>query len=189
MGLIDLLSQYDLYSEELQAFLNQHTYKIQVPKNEIFSPHDTYNTQIYFVEKGLSRSFYYEKGKDITTKFYQEGRLMAHIDTLFENQNSKYNLETIEDSEIVYCDYRKLEEFCKESIAVANFSRFILGKLLVQMSERIASLQYRTATERYDQLMKENPDILLRAPLRMVASYLGISQETLSRIRAKGTRD
>ena len=55
---------------------------------------------------------------------------------------------------------------------------------MIEMSHRISSLQYMTAKEKYIQLLEENPNIILRAPLRMIASYLGISQETLSRIRS-----
>lgn len=56
---------------------------------------------------------------------------------------------------------------------------------MAQMADRIASLQYMTAKEKYDELMSESPDIILRAPLGMIAGYLGMTQETLSRIRSK----
>ena len=55
---------------------------------------------------------------------------------------------------------------------------------MIEMSHRISSLQYMTAKEKYIQLLEENPNIILRAPLGMIATYLGISQETLSRIRS-----
>ena len=63
-------------------------------------------------------------------------------------------------------------------------NRYILGNLMIEMSRRISSLQFMTAKEKYIQLLEENPNIILRAPLGMIASYLGISQETLSRIRS-----
>ena len=65
-----------------------------------------------------------------------------------------------------------------------KFQRYILGNLMIEMSRRISSLQYMTAKEKYIQLLEENPNIILRAPLGMIATYLGISQETLSRIRS-----
>ena len=70
------------------------------------------------------------------------------------------------------------------TLSAANFSRYILGKLMTQMAERISSLQFMTAKEKYGKLMDEQPDIILRAPLGMIATYLGISQETLSRTRS-----
>ena len=110
---------------------------------------------------------------------------MANFDTLFKNQPTRYNFEAIEDCLIAYCDYQKLEDLSNSSKEYANFSRFILGNVITQMASRIASLQYMTAREKYAQLMEENPEIILRAPLRMIATYLGISQETLSRIRSE----
>lgn len=186
MTIIEKLSEYFPVDIAMKNFLLDHTEYISVRKNETISRQDSYNWNVYFVEKGLLRSFYVEKGKDVVTNFYPEGKLAANIDTLFNHQPTRYSIEAIEDSELLYCDYRKLETFCDGSISAANFSRFILGKLMTQMASRTASLQYMNARERYEQLMAESPDIILRAPLGMIAGYLGMTQETLSRIRAKG---
>lgn len=78
-----------------------------------------------------------------------------------------------------------MEELCETSLTIVNFSRRVLGLLMTNMERRINSLQYMTAKEKYIQLLEDNSDILLRAPLGMIASYLGISQETLSRIRSE----
>lgn len=185
MRILEKLAEYNPNDTEMKSFLLEHTEYISVKKNEVLSRPDSYNRNVFFVEKGLLRSFYIEKGKEITTNFYVEGKLAAHIDTLFNDESTRYSIEAIEDSEVLFCDYRKLEEFCEVSISAANFSRFILGKLMAQMADRIASLQYMTTKEKYDELMSESPDIILRAPLGMIAGYLGMTQETLSRIRAK----
>lgn len=154
-------------------------------KGKILSKQNKYNRNIYFVDEGLLRSFYKEDEKDITANFYSEGKISANIDTLFKNQPSKYSIEAIEKSMITSCNFDQLEKLCAVSLTAANFSRYILGNLMTQMSNRITSLQLMTAKEKYIQLMEENPNIILRAPLRMIASYLGISQETLSRIRSE----
>lgn len=186
MKILEKLSEYGQDQAETREFLIKHTKKITLLKNDILSEQGSRHRNVYFVESGLLRSFYIEKGKEITIKFYMEGKLAAPIDTLFNEQTTRYTIEAIEDSEVLVCDYRKIEAFCNTSIAVANFGRYILGKLMSQMYDRIASLQFMTAKERYDELMRENPNIILRAPLGMIAGYLGITQETLSRIRAKG---
>lgn len=154
-------------------------------KGKILSKQNNYNRSIYFVDEGLLRSFYQEDEKEITANFYSEGKISANIDTLFKNQPSRYSIETIEKSVITSCNFDQLEKLCAVSLTAANFSRYILGNLMTQMSNRITSLQLMTAKEKYIQLMEENPNIILRAPLRMIASYLGISQETLSRIRSE----
>ncbi|MBU4538244.1 MAG: Crp/Fnr family transcriptional regulator [Weeksellaceae bacterium] len=185
MTIIEHLKQHIKLDTEIERFLKDECEFKVYQKGELLSHQNQYNRTVFFVEKGLLRMFYYENGKDITTNFYSEGKLTANIDTLFQDQPTRYNIETLEKSEIVTCNFQKLEEFCAVSLTFANFSRYILGNLMIQMSNRISSLQYMTAKEKYAQLMAENPDIILRAPLGMIASYLGISQETLSRIRSE----
>ncbi len=181
---LETVSDFFPSDEVILSFFENETESVEVKKGELISTHDSLNRNVYFVEKGLVRSFYYEGGKDITTNFYSEGRLFANIDTLFDEKPTKYTIEAIEDTKIAFCNYLKLEKLCDQSLSAANFSRYILGKLMTQMADRIASLQYMTAKEKYAKLMEEHPDIILRAPLGMIATYLGISQETLSRIRS-----
>lgn len=155
------------------------------PKGTILNHQGQYSRKVYFMENGLARSFYYENGKDITTNFYTEGKIFGNTDTIFAEVPTRYNVEVLEESTLVFCDYKQLEEFCWVSLPAANFSRYVLGNILSQTLARLTSLQHMTAREKYEQLLKENPGILLRAPLGMVATYLGISQETLSRIRSE----
>lgn len=184
MNILDELRKYIKTDEEIERFLLEECSRKTYSKGELLSRQDQFNNTVFFVEKGLLRTFYYENGKDITTNFYSEGKIAANINALFKNQPPLYNIEAIETSEVVKCDYKKLEKLCSISLTAANFGRYILGNLMVEMSKRIASLQYMTAKEKYAQLLEENPNIILRAPLGMIASYLGISQETLSRIRS-----
>ena len=121
----------------------------------------------------------FEKG-EILSKQNQYNHTVFFVDEgllrMFYYENGKDITTT--------CNFNKLEELCSVSLTAANFSRYILGNLMIEMSRRISSLQYMTAKEKYIQLLEENPNIILRAPLGMIATYLGISQETLSRIRS-----
>ncbi|AZI20130.1 MULTISPECIES: Crp/Fnr family transcriptional regulator [Chryseobacterium] len=181
----EMLATYITIDDDIRSFLNTQTEKISVKKGTVISDQNTLNRKVYFVEKGLLRSFYFEKGKDITTNFYPENSILANKDTIFEKIPARHSIEAIEDSEIVFFRYSKMEELCETSLTIANFSRRVLGLLMTNMERRINSLQYMTAKEKYIQLLEDNSDILLRAPLGMIASYLGISQETLSRIRSE----
>lgn len=184
MKLIQELNKHIKVDAEIERFLNEECETKVFDKGEILSKQNQYNHTVFFVDDGLLRMFYYENGKDITTNFYSEGKITANIDTLFKNQPTRNNIETLEKSVITTCNFKKLEELCSVSLTAANFSRYILGNLMIEMSRRISSLQFMTAKEKYIQLLEENPNIILRAPLGMIASYLGISQETLSRIRS-----
>ncbi len=185
MELIEVLPATLRTKPEIQKFLAEDFNTVDYKKGELISKTDQYNRNVYFVKKGLVRAFYYENGKEVTTRFYTEGSLMANTDTLFRDSPTRYNFEAIEDSTVQSCNYARLEALCAVSLESANFSRFVLGSILTQMTERVESLQFLTAREKYLRLMQQNPDIILRAPLGMIASYLGISQETLSRIRSE----
>ena len=185
MKLLEQISKHIKLDPVTEDFFRTETQTQTFPKGELLSHQNSNNRNVYFMEEGLARTYYFEKGKDITTNFYSEGKSFGSIDTIFSNVPSIYNIETLEESTIVYCDYKKLEKLCSVSLVSANFSRFLLGNLMTQMSKRISSLQHMTAKEKYAQLLEENPNIILRAPLGMIATYLGISQETLSRIRSE----
>ena len=185
LELLDQISKYIKLDALTEDFFRNETQTKTYAKGELLSQQNTYNRNVYYMEEGLARTYYFEKGKDITTNFYSEGKSFGSIDTIFNNVPSIYTIETLEESTITFCDYKKLEDLCAVSLTFANFSRFLLGNLMTQMSKRISSLQHMTAKEKYAQLLDENPNIILRAPLGMIASYLGISQETLSRIRSE----
>ena len=184
MKILQEVEKHIKIDAEIERFFYEECETRTIDKGKLLSEQNHYNRNIFFVEEGMLRMFYYENGKDITSNFYSEGKVTANIDTLFKNEPSKNNTEAIEKSIITTCNYHKLEELCSVSLTAANFSRYILGNLMIEMSRRISSLQFMTAKEKYIQLLEENPNIILRAPLGMIASYLGISQETLSRIRS-----
>lgn len=184
MRILQEVEKHIKVDAEIERFFYEECETRTIEKGKLLSEQNHYNRNIYFVEEGMLRMFYYENGKDITTNFYSEGKITANIDTLFKNQPTRNNIETLEKSVITTCNFNKLEELCSVSLTAANFSRYILGNLMIEMSRRISSLQFMSAKEKYIQLLEENPNIILRAPLGMIASYLGISQETLSRIRS-----
>ena len=185
MKLLDQISKYIQLDPITEDFFRTETQTKTFAKGELLSHQNTHNRNVYYMEQGLARTYYFEKGKDITTNFYPENSILANKDTIFEKIPARHSIEALEDSEIVYFRYSKMEELCETSLTIANFSRRVLGLLMTNMERRINSLQYMTAREKYIQLLEDNSDILLRAPLGMIASYLGISQETLSRIRSE----
>lgn len=185
MKFIEILSQHIKIDTDIQDFLSTEIETKTQSKGTLLSEQGHYERTVYFMENGLARNFYYENGKDITANFYTEGKAFGNIDTIFTGKPTRYNIELLEDSTYVCCNYQKLEEFCAVSVPASNLVRYIQGNIMTQALARLTSLQYMTAREKYEQLLEENPGIILRAPLGMIATYLGISQETLSRIRSE----
>lgn len=185
MDFIASLQQNITISDEVRRFLVDECVTKNYKKGELVSTEGAMNYNVYFVEKGLLRSYYNEDGKIVTANFFYEGKIMANVGTIFKNEPSNYAYEALEDSVLTQCDYRKLSKLSHISKEISNLSLEILGNVIFQLATRINTLQHLSAKEKYKQLMDDNPNIILRAPLGMVASYLGISQETLSRIRAE----
>jgi len=142
--------------------------------------------KLFYVEKGLLRTFYYtEEGKDITYRFNDEMTFTSLIDSYYSQKPSFYNIELLEDSVVhsaLFADFEKLLVKHTELMIVYNY---VLRNFLIQSNERISALQFQNAQERYQTFVEKKPNLLQRVSLGQVASYLGITQETLSRIRGK----
>ncbi|EOR93649.1 cAMP-binding protein [Arcticibacter svalbardensis MN12-7] len=159
---------------------------VKFSKTQILIPEGKISKEMFFIEKGLARIYYYnESGKDITYSFFTEGMMLTVAESFFGQLPSRYNIESLEDCEmrkITYTDFEMLLKTYPETEKVKSQG---LLEFLLKATDRIVTLQFLSAQERYDLLMKNYPSIILRASLGHIASYLGITQETLSRIRAK----
>lgn len=144
---------------------------------------------IFFVEKGLLRQYSVdEKGKEHILQFAPEGWLLNDRESMFYNQPSKFNIEALENTEVFILDKPLLEKIEHELPEFTAFNNTLLNNHIRHLQNRINLLLSATAKERYLTFIKMYPDILLRVPQWMVASYLGITPESLSRVRKELAR-
>ncbi len=183
MYALNFLSGIIKTDDDIKDFLLQHVNVLELSKGERLRGEQALDRNIYFVESGLLRTFYNEDGKDMTLGFIKENGLVASKETLFLEKPSHNSIEALEASVVNTLSFNSIQKFAETSISVSKLMISVMGTLMINLERRIYALQYMTAKERYYQMMEEEPDILLRAPLGSVASYLGMSQETLSRIR------
>lgn len=141
--------------------------------------------KLFFVEKGLVRSFYFKDGRDITHHFTSENDFLASIDSIFFGQESPYGCELLEPSVVRTVNYDVMQQFISNSLELNSLVQLFLLKVTKSFSDRLFSIQFQTAHERYNSMLKVYPNIFSRAPLGHIASYIGITQQTLSVIRAK----
>ncbi len=139
---------------------------------------------IYFVKSGAVRIFYYKDAIDVTESFEFENAFVARAESLFTGKPSRKAIQTLEDTELIAIDSNKLFNLFDTRSDLERLFRKIIETSYVHTVNRIESLQFNTAEERYKTLLKETPDILKRIPLKYIASFLGITQVSLSRIRA-----
>lgn len=141
-------------------------------------------TGTFFVEKGLLRMYSIDKnGKEHIIQFAPENWLISDRSSLFFNEKSKYYIEAVEDSEILILKNDFFMDLMEEFPLTAEKNDLLLQKHIRNLQNRVNSLLAETAEERYLNFIKMYPNLLLRVPQWMVASYLGITPESLSRVR------
>lgn len=156
----------------------------KVSKNKLLLKSGEICKNIFFVEKGLLRMYSIDKnGKEHVIQFAPESWLISDRSSMYFNEKSTYYIEAIEESEVLFLEldfFNKLTEKFPNSIPNSDL---IIQKHVRSLQDRINSLLGDTAEERYMKFIKMYPDLLLRVPQWMIASYLGITPESLSRVR------
>lgn len=170
-----------LGKRELEQLLIRKVYR----KGEIILDSGEICQNIILVGRGFLRQFYYKNGKDITEHFSNEGSVVMCIESLFKQEPTSLLVEALEHSTVYFLPYKKLLSSCETSRELTNFLRKILEYSLITSQIKADSLRFESARERYDRLLKNFPDVIKRAPLSYIASFLLMTPETLSRVRAE----
>lgn len=155
-------------------------------KNHVLHHSGEVCNRFFILRKGISRVFYYKDGKDITCWLSFENDVFTAVDSFFQKKKSKYTIEVLEEDSVIWSVKRSdMEPLYLKHPDFERVVRLFFQQAYIDLAERIDSLQFHSAQERYQILMDKNPSVLQRVPLGHVASYLGMTQETLSRVRSK----
>ncbi|MBR0361154.1 MAG: Crp/Fnr family transcriptional regulator [Paraprevotella sp.] len=153
-------------------------------KGSVVLPEGAVCRHMYFVERGMVRQYYYKGGRDITEHFSYEGRIVVCIESFLRQEPSKLIVEALENSCLYGIPYDELHQLADENKEIELLFRKIMEHALISSQVYADSQRFENATERYLRLLNTKPEILLRAPMLHIASYLQMSPETLSRVRA-----
>ncbi|EZH74087.1 hypothetical protein ATO12_14525 [Aquimarina atlantica] len=156
---------------------------VEYKKRDILVKEGAYSHKFYYIIQGALKAYYRSDDKKITDWFALENDFIPSTTDPVHGRPSSHTIEVLEDSTLVALGHDDLEALCKKHHDFEHLYRLILSKVIYQLRERIASLQFRTVQQRYDSLIDLHPKIESRVPLGDIASFLGITQETLSRIR------
>jgi CRP-like cAMP-binding protein len=181
----DRVGQFLRLSPESRDALAAVLRRMELPKDHLLVKQDSVCHYVYFIEKGLTRTFYYKDGKDVTDWLTAEDNFACSIISFLTRQPDRRGIQLLEDSLLWGLHHDELERLYKEYHDLERLGRLLVSFGLIQVQQRFDDLHFATATQRYQTLMDTNPNFLQRVPLGMIASYLGITQETLSRIRAQ----
>lgn len=156
----------------------------EVQKGELILNEGEICHDIIFVGKGILRQFYYKNGKDVAEHFSYEGCTVMCIESLLKQEPTRLMVEALETSTIYLLPYHTLLNLIERSAEINLLYRRILEYSLIVSQVKADSWRFETARERYHLLQKNHPEIIKRAPLSHIASYLLMTPETLSRVRA-----
>jgi CRP-like cAMP-binding protein len=159
--------------------------RMELPKGHLLLKQDSVCHYVYFIEQGLTRTFYFKDGKDVTDWLSAEDMFACSIISYLTLQPDRRGIELLEDSILWGLHHDDLERLYKDYHDMERLGRLLVSFGLIQLQQRFDDLHFAAAAQRYKTLMETNPSFIQRVPLGMIASYLGITQETLSRIRAQ----
>jgi CRP-like cAMP-binding protein len=174
-----------LIDDDLMLLFSQIIETKEFNKGDIIFEPESYLKYIYFVESGLTRIFYYKNNRDITHYFFGPNTFSTGIESVFYQKPSVFGFQALTTCKISFIPFQQINELAKTHIVVSQIIQKALLDSLISFSNRFYHTQFQTALDRYQFLLAETPELLQNASLGHIASYLGISQQTLSVIRGQ----
>ncbi|WP_430612934.1 Crp/Fnr family transcriptional regulator [Flavobacterium sp. JP2137] len=183
MEIDQILDQIYTLPQDSKTVLKEYVVELDFPKNHILLKADKIEQHLYLIKQGMVRAFAPQEDRDITFWFGQEGETILSMRSYVENKKSYENIELLEDCTLFQLNTSDLNHLYNRDIHIANWGRKLAEKELLKIESRMISNDLLSAKERYDQLMTDSPSLIQRVPLMHIASYLGITPVSLSRIR------
>lgn len=183
--LVSFINTHYTISPSTMEILYKSFVKIELPKNHFLIKEGQVCKHLYFLEKGCLRGFYNIDGRDITQWFGFENDFATSFRSFIANVPTAEYIQIVEDATFWAIEKAQLNNLLNNYLEIERLVRLIYEQYYIRLEERYANAHFKTATERYENILQNEIHILQRMPLGYIASYLGISQETLSRIRAK----
>ena len=165
------------------ALLESGLIRRRFEKNEIFLRAGEVCPALAFVERGMMRAFRLRDDAEITENFYLENSLAGDHRSFTKQIAASVTVDAVEACEVLIITRNLVEEFCAASATWREIRRLVVENEFVATQRRVANLLADSPEQRYLRLREENPAVLQRAPQYMIASYLGVKPESLSRIR------
>lgn len=184
MNFDDIVAALYVLPEPSKQTLKTIVKLVTYPKGHLLLRTNRIERNIYLIKKGIVRAYVDHKDGQVTFWFGAEGAPALSMKSYISGERSYENIELLEDCELYEFNIAQLKRHYKNDVHLANWGRKLAEHELIKTEERLIAMQFKTAQERYNDLVKNQPQLLLRVQLGYIASYLGMSQVSLSRIRA-----
>lgn len=183
--LLRILESIHPMSEGLKQHLASILKEMVLPKKDYLLRAGHISRNICFITKGLLRCFYFKEGEEVSSWFMKEGDVIISVESFFTQKESYESIQALEDSLIYYITYEELQYLYRQFPEFNFIARVLVERYYTLSEQRLYSLRMQRSQERYDYLLQHHPELVLRVPMKNLASYLGITEETLSRIRSR----
>ena len=182
--LIKFINQNDSVSPIIYQQIAEHFVYKKLAKGEFQLSAGQVCDEYLFLEHGYLRAFVHDtEGNEVTTNFYEPGQLVFEVSSFFKRAKSKEHIHALSECEGWYITFAQLNALFHSIPEFRDFGRLILVQGFAGLKSRMLSMITETAEQRYAELLKSSPDIFQQAPLKNIASFLGITDTSLSRIR------
>lgn len=185
MNIKDIINSIYKLPETSLNVLTGLIVEVEYPKNFQLFRENKKGNKCYFIKKGIARSYAYKDNKEVTFWLGQEGDLIFPLQTLFMGAEEYANVELLENSVLYELNLASLQDLYLNDIHIANWGRKYAEYACINSEKLFIQRQFKTSVEIYQELINTHPNIIQRVQLGIIASYLGISQVNLSRIRGK----
>jgi len=187
-NLSDYIQQLVAMSPDKSHLLAEAFEKIQVPKNTLLISENKISKATYFLESGIVRSFTFDNnGEEVTTNIYEAPCFVNDFLSFFKQQPTAEAFQTLTDCSIRQMSFEQVQYYFHTYPEFREFGRMMLVTNYSNLHERMLGMIKDTAEVRYLNLLQKHPDVFKHVPLKIIASYLGITDSSLSRIRKEIT--
>ncbi|WP_047245752.1 Crp/Fnr family transcriptional regulator [Maribacter thermophilus] len=173
----------NIKKEDYKNIMDAHT-KVEFSKNEIILNEGKISNEYFLIKKGLFRSFVIDyKGNEITTGFFGPNDILIEVASLFLRIPSEETIQALTDCEVYKIEFNDFQNLYRTIEGFTEWGRSWMSQQLFMAKHRAVTMHTQSASQRYLNLIQEKPQIIKEVPLKYIATYLGITDTSLSRIR------
>ena len=185
----ELARKYSTMTHDELDILESVLVPTKFAKGEIILKDGEICENLYYIDKGLVRQFYFKNGKEVTEHLGEDRTIFMCIESLFKETPSHLQVEALEPTMVYALPKHRLESVALHNVNIQILYRKILEESLILSQVHADLVRFETTGDRYKKMCKLMPQVVLRAPLVFIASYLQMTPETLSRVRASTLLD
>jgi CRP/FNR family transcriptional regulator, anaerobic regulatory protein len=184
-GLFTTLEAFHPLRDEFKKALEMELIPLSLPKNHVLLEAPKISTHAYFLDKGFALSYSFYQGKKITENFWKSGQIMVAFESFFEQTPSLEFIQLMQASDVLCISYDSVQKMFDLFPEAQRIYRGIMNRHYAQSRGRIRDIQRLSASQRLEKLVSAFPDIELIVSQDAIASYLGITPQSLARIKRK----